>query len=175
MFVRHGQSQGNATGIIADGNSPLTESGIEQARKTASEERSLQITMIVSSPFIRAQQTAEIIAGELGIDIAHIKLIDELRERNQGALENNPKEHDSPWYYLDHPEVKGLETRQALFRRMQTALATIKRLSEGEKLLVVGHAISGFYLLQIAARKASFKDFDEKAELNNADFTIVEF
>ncbi len=35
IFVRHGQSEANAAGIIAEGGKPaLTESGIAQAQKT---------------------------------------------------------------------------------------------------------------------------------------------
>ena len=74
IFVRHGQSQANADGILADEHSPLTELGIEQARRTGYEIQSLGIKTILCSPFLRTQQTAEIIAGELGIEISHLKL-----------------------------------------------------------------------------------------------------
>jgi broad specificity phosphatase PhoE len=174
IFVRHGQSQGNATGIIADPRHPLTEQGIGQARKTGNELKGKGVTLIVCSPFLRAQQTAETIAGELGIDITHIQIIDELRERNQGTLENHPKEHDTPWYYLDHDEIAGQETRQALYDRMKVALEKIKELGAQEKVLAIGHGISGYFLLRIAANDGSLDDFDGLGEMSNADFIEVE-
>ncbi len=57
IFVRHGQSQTNDNGIIADGTELLTDKGIEQARKTRLEVKNLGITTIVCSLYLRAQQT----------------------------------------------------------------------------------------------------------------------
>jgi len=174
IFVRHGQSQANADGIIADAHSPLTEAGIEQARITANELRSFNITMIVCSPYLRTQQTAETIAGELGIEIAHIKIIEELRERGLGVLENNPKEHEGTWYFTDDESV-GIEPRQKLFERMNKCLKTLQSIGENENLLVIGHAISGFYLLQAAAKKPSIELFDLPSQMSNADYIKVEY
>src|SRR5882757_8965527 len=91
IFVRHGQSQANADGIIADGHSPLTQTGIEQAQKTGLEIKNFGITAIVCSPYLRARQTAEMIASELGIGFSHIEIIEELRERGLGDCEGKPK------------------------------------------------------------------------------------
>ncbi|MEK7153129.1 MAG: histidine phosphatase family protein [Patescibacteria group bacterium] len=172
IFVRHGQSQANADGIIANAYSPLTEGGIEQARKTAKEVKALGVTMIACSPYLRAQQSAEIIAGELGIDLAHIKIIDELRERGLGVLENKPKGHDGAWYFLDE-ESEGIESREGLFGRMTQALHIIRELSKTNTVLVVGHSVAGFYLLQAAAMKASLEAFDPPSQMNNADYVKV--
>lgn len=92
--MRHGQSKANAEGVIADRHSPLTNEGIKQARKTALELADFGITVIASSPYFRTQQTAQIIASELGLNPAHIKIIDELRERELGVLQNQPREHE---------------------------------------------------------------------------------
>lgn len=174
IFVRHGQSQANADGIIADAHSPLTEAGIEQARVTANELRDFNITTIVCSPYLRTQQTAETIAGELGIEIAHIRIIDELRERGLGVLENNPKEHEGTWYFTDD-ESEGIEPRQKLFERMNNCLKTLQDFGENENLLVIGHAISGFYLLQSAAKKPSIELFDLPSQMSNADYIEVKY
>ena len=173
IFVRHGQSQANADGVIADAHSPLTENGLEQARKTASEIKDKNITLILCSPYLRAQQTAETIAGELGIAIDQIKIIDELRERGLGVLENNTREHEGIWYFTDEFS-EGIELRKALFERMKKCLKHIEQLSEKETVLVVGHAISGFYLLQAAAGKESVEDMDPPSLMSNADFLEVE-
>jgi uncharacterized phosphatase len=172
IFVRHGQSKANAEKVIANAHSPLTEAGKEQARKTGSEVRDRGITLIVCSPYLRAQQTAEVIAGQLGIDLAHIQLMDDLRERGLGVLEGNPKTHDGLWYFTDETS-KGIELRQALFDRMRGCLDKLKELSKNEHVLVAGHSISGFYLLQAAAGKAAIEECDSPALMSNADFIEV--
>lgn len=172
IFVRHGQSQANANGIIADGTAPLTATGIEQARKTGLEVKDLGITTIVCSPYLRAQQTAETIAGELGIDLAHIKIIDELRERGLGDCEGKPKNQPSEWYsQSDDPT---LEPRQALLDRMHSALEKIKAPDNTGLVLVVGHAISGFFLFEAAKGIKTLAEMGGDNQIGNADFVKVE-
>ncbi len=172
IFVRHGQSQANADGILADEHPPLTELGIEQARKTGYELRGLGIKSIVCSPFLRTQQTAEIIAGELGIEISHIKIMDELHERRLGTLEGKPKTREVKWYETTYGE-SGMELRPDLIKRMQKCLEKIKKESKSGLVLAVGHSCSGFYLLQVAKGKTRFEDFDAHSQIPNADFTEV--
>lgn len=171
IFVRHGQSQANANGIIADAHPPLTQQGIDQARSTAAKVCGLNIQLIVCSPLLRAQQTAEIIAGELGIDLSHVQIIDDLRERGLGELEGKPKAHDSLWYYSGN-NAAGVETTVALYDRMTRCLATLKKLGKERTMLVVGHSVSGFYLLQVAAHR-SFAALDAPHQLKNAGFVKV--
>ncbi len=172
IFVRHGQSQANADGIIANGTSPLTDAGIEQARKTGLEVKDLGITTIVCSPYLRAQQTAEMIAGELGVDLAHIKIIDELRERGLGDCESKPKTQASEWYsQSDDPT---LEPRQALLDRMHLALEKIKATDSTGLVLVVGHAISGFFLVEASRGAKTLADIGADNQIGNADFVKVE-
>lgn len=173
IFVRHGQSQANADGIIADSRPPLTDQGIEQARKTGMEVKGLGITMIITSPYLRAQQTAETIAGEIGIDLTHIRVIDELAERGLGILEDKPKEHDGLWYFTDE-KSEGIESRADLISRMKNCLEIIKDLSKTNKVLVTGHSISGFYLMQVAKGKTTVDQMDSPALMSNADYVEVE-
>ena len=172
IFVRHGQSEANANGIIADAHPPLTEEGIEQARRTADEIRGLGITKVVCSPYLRAQQTAETIAGELGIELKDIEILEDLKERGLGVLEAKPREHEEIWYFSDD-ESEGIEKRADLYARMERCLDQLIERAEGEKLLVVGHSVSGFYLLQAAARKGSVDELDEPSMLNNAGYVEV--
>lgn len=173
IFVRHGQSEANANGIIADAHPPLTEEGIEQARRTADEIRDLGVTKVVCSPYLRAQQTAETIAGELGIELKDIEILDDLKERGLGVLEAKPREHEGIWYF-SVDDAEGIEKRADLYERMKRCLDQLIERAEGEKLLVVGHSVSGFYLLQAVARKGSVDEFDALSMMNNADYVEVE-
>lgn len=70
LLVRHGQSEGNAAGIIQGRTDfGLTELGRRQARLTAERLTALSPAHVVSSPLTRAWQTAEPIAAALGLPI----------------------------------------------------------------------------------------------------------
>jgi len=62
-LVRHGQSEGNIG--LPSPDPPLTELGVKQARWTAMRFREVKLSRIYASPFLRAIQTAQIIADEL--------------------------------------------------------------------------------------------------------------
>jgi 2,3-bisphosphoglycerate-dependent phosphoglycerate mutase len=173
IFVRHGQSQANADTVIADAHSPLTQNGIEQARRTGLELKDKGITRIICSPYLRARQTAEIIASEIGIDIAHIRMLDDLRERGLGVLEGKHRDYEGLWYFTDDAS-EGIEPRKRLFDRMKGCLDTIKRLGQHDKVLAVGHSISGFYLIEAAAGK-SLDALDSPALMSNADYIEVDY
>ncbi|HTH71974.1 MAG TPA: histidine phosphatase family protein [Candidatus Pristimantibacillus sp.] len=174
IFVRHGQSDGNANGYIATADTKLTEVGVEQAKATAMKVKGKGITKIVCSPMIRAQQTAETIAAELGIDLAHIKIVEELRERGLGEVEGKPKNHDSAWYLTNDETNVGIESRADLIKRMRSCLDTLSDMAGGDSVLAVGHAISGYYLAEAAEGKTRFEDFGPAQELLNADFIEID-
>lgn len=173
IFVRHGQSQANANGVVNDGDSPLTALGVEQAKETARALRSLRFEAIVCSPLLRARQTAEIIANELGFHRVHITVISELRERGLGLLEGKPLDRKPVLYYSDEDDALGFESRAALYERMELCLEILRPIATKQETLVVGHSISGFYLLQIAAKKSSPESFGDPPRMNNASFIKV--
>jgi broad specificity phosphatase PhoE len=173
IFVRHGQSQANAAGRVAKPDSLLTETGLQQARETGYKLRGMGIKTIVCSPFPRAQQTAETIAAELGIDIAHIVVIDELHERRMGKLEGTLKDHETAWYNFTIGS-EGMELRPDLIKRMQQCLLKIDELSQNGLVLAVGHACSGLYLIEVAAGRSTFEEFNTNDQIDNAAILEVE-
>lgn len=89
LLVRHGESEGNRDGVFTrTPDVPLTDAGRAQVLATARWIASRYApTTVVSSPFRRARQTAEIIAGVLGLTLA---VEDDLRERSYGTLAGQP-------------------------------------------------------------------------------------
>jgi broad specificity phosphatase PhoE len=68
LLVRHGESVGNAEGIIqGQADYPLTDLGIRQAAATARRLSEMPLAAVYSSPLSRAFQTAVPIAAEHGI------------------------------------------------------------------------------------------------------------
>lgn len=174
LYIRHGKSIANANGTIGEPDTPLAEEGLEQARTTGQHLKQENVSTIVCSPFIRAQQTAEIIAGELGIPIADITILDELHERRMGELEGGPKQQPTEFYYQNDTDF-GFESQQQLITRLKLALDTVKEIAEKASgtVIVVGHATSGFYFLQVAKGKTNFAEFEPVSQMENAEFIEV--
>lgn len=175
IFIRHGESEGNAHEYIANDDTPLTEHGKQQAKEVAAELRSLNIKLIVRSELLRARQTAEIIARELGISTAHIRILPELNERFFGDLKGKPRQFDSHEYYrIDG--IPTVETRDELIRRMKKCLAQLHQLAdEYGVILAVGHAVSGHSLIHVAKGLEKFEDFEpaEKVRIPNANYIEI--
>jgi broad specificity phosphatase PhoE len=72
-FIRHGESEANLRHVFAGqkDNSALTDKGREQARLEGEKIKSLNLSIskIISSPLIRAHDTAKIVAGIIGLII----------------------------------------------------------------------------------------------------------
>jgi broad specificity phosphatase PhoE len=92
-LLRHGESIDDIEdcyGGVAD--FPLTEAGREKARSVAEQLRHAKLQIIFTSPLIRARETADIIAHELGDDIP-VREVEDLQERNSyGVLSGVNKE-----------------------------------------------------------------------------------
>ena len=70
VLIRHGQTDWNVIGRYqGQADPPLNEQGLAQARRLAIELEPLQLDRLISSPLLRALQTAQIIAGHLGIPL----------------------------------------------------------------------------------------------------------
>lgn len=70
LLIRHGQSEGNASGVIQGHlDFGLSALGERQARATAERLAGIKIDRIVTSPLTRAAETARIIAGERGVTV----------------------------------------------------------------------------------------------------------
>lgn len=173
IFVRHGQSAANKEETIADPSTPLTEQGEGQARDAGKELIDSHISKILVSPYTRAMQTADLIRNELGLGYSSIAVVESLSERHLGTLENKKRQHESLWYFTVEDKSKGIESRTDLLQRMKVAMSEIIKVAKDEEVLVVGHAISGFYLQQLALGNDSIAKLDDPSQLDNADYKIV--
>lgn len=134
-IVRHGESEYNAKGLLAGiTDIPLTDTGREQARQAGTQLAKLGITRIVSSPLVRAYETAEIIAEQLGFHPESILVDERLHERDFGALEG------TVWSERSLVGVEGLESAESVLGRAQAMLAYDTSLPSSERVLFVAHA-----------------------------------
>src|SRR5262245_31004846 len=85
LLIRHGETLWNREARMQGQNdSPLTETGLEQARKLARRLKTVAFTTLYSSDLGRAHQTARCIAEETGHEIV---ANEGLRERCFGIFE----------------------------------------------------------------------------------------
>jgi broad specificity phosphatase PhoE len=77
LWVRHGQSTWNVIDRMQghELSPPLTELGRAQSALTADLLTDRGVVRILSSPAVRARQTADIIAGRLGLDVVEEPLL----------------------------------------------------------------------------------------------------
>lgn len=137
-FIRHGLSLSNVQGLISGRtNPPLTDEGREQARLAGLEAKKLSIDGIVSSPLIRAKETAEIIAKEINHPLDKIYYSPLFLERSFGVLENETYSPD-----INIEEVEGVESLEEILKRASKAIDWINSLSENN-VLIVSHGSFG--------------------------------
>ncbi len=89
IFLRHGQAKNNTERILAGRTPgiPLTEKGIDQAKKAAEFLEHMNISAIYSSPIQRAKHTAEIVGAHNSVGVT----IDErLIELDMGKFTGMP-------------------------------------------------------------------------------------
>lgn len=112
LFIRHGETDWNRQGRMQGRvDIPLNQTGIQQAFAAAAMLKPYQIKKIVTSPQVRAKQTAKIISRAFG---AAVHLEPKLRERSFGDYEGlspdnlprvpvDPNAPDGPF---DYPQGK---------------------------------------------------------------------
>ncbi|KNY07074.1 histidine phosphatase family protein [Microbacterium sp. GCS4] len=143
-LVRHGQTDWNlARRIQGSTDIPLNETGRADARTAAGLLADTTHHAIYSSPLVRARETAEIIADELGLDAPH--LVRDVREREfgegEGMLVADYLEQYGDWL----APVPGAETLGAVADRALAAIDAIARDSRrrsaplAESVIVVAH------------------------------------
>ena len=85
ILVRHGQTDENVSGKISgQGPAPLNARGRQQAEATAGVLKDLGVDRILTSPVLRARQTADILAEHLQVETEDV---DDLREVEYGDWE----------------------------------------------------------------------------------------
>lgn len=149
-FIRHGQTDWNATGRLqGSSNIPLNDIGRAQARHAVDVLAGTAWGVIVSSPLSRARETAEILADGLGIPLG--RSYDLLIERNYGDAEGVTDENaTAKWPDRLYP---GLETLDSVVARGTVALHQIEAEYRGKNVVIVCHGtIIRYTLASIASR-----------------------
>ncbi len=146
IIIRHGKTEWNtlkkAAGQV---DIPLNETGIEQAKETKEKLKNIPIDIIITSPLIRAKQTAEIINEDRNVPI----IVDNRAiERDLGVYEGMPNSEEifnEIRYYTKNVPVKNGEDCKTYTKRVFDFLDDVIKeyKNKYENVLICSH---GFFL-----------------------------
>lgn len=144
-LVRHGQTQSNIREHIKDHTDPLSEEGVRQAHTVAERLSNLAIEKLYASNYLRAQQTAEIIATTCNLELETSSLFREEKppSRLVGMSENEGDGYYYSQHYIDNandPDLRFEDGENAAdtHQRIIRALSELERCPE-DRIAVVTH------------------------------------
>ena len=138
IVVRHGETEWNAMKKVqGQANIPLNYKGMQQAMELKEYIKHLKIDMVISSPLLRASQTAEILFENNKIYYDY-----RIVERNFGEFEGltiNEFNSNDFWSYKKNIKYKFAENIHDFFERVFDFLKELERKYEDKTIFLVAH------------------------------------
>jgi 2,3-bisphosphoglycerate-dependent phosphoglycerate mutase len=205
-IVRHGESAGNvardaadAAGLhtidvpVRDVDVPLSPRGERQATALgawfASRPEDRRPTVVLSSPYLRARRTAQLVgqAGGFGRGVDDLEVDERLREKEFGVLDRLTSAGIQAMF-PEQAEMRRLlgkfyhrppggESWCDVILRLRSALDTISLHYSGERVLIVCHQVVVLcirYLIECMTEE-EILDVDRSTEVANCSVTTYEF
>ncbi len=141
--IRHGQTDANADGVIQGWSDiKLNDNGRELAHLTGQALKGISFDVCISSPLVRAVETAQIVLDEIGCDIP-IETDERIKEINVGDFELKSKELPELKSLFDDPFgcprfPNGEDVRMVMGRTQEFLKEIIER-DDGRTYLVSTH------------------------------------
>lgn len=143
-LIRHGETGYNLKDVWSyrnESNDPLTSNGEKQMKDSS---KSLSnIDLIISSPFLRTKQSAEIVAGEIGLDKESIIYDEAFKEWNPGKdFDDVPNSifFDSIDRVKEYEfKTEDGESFKDIVKRVGEGLQKIEEKYQGKNILIVAH------------------------------------
>lgn len=175
-IIRHGQTDWNKQNKLQSySDIPLNETGMQQAQNTSKFLQNEQIDFIITSPLIRAQQTAIIINKP---HQKEIKIHKEITERNYGKFEGQN------YHQVTHKMIEifennlykehEIETPKQLETRIKPFWEKFHKQHYGKNIIIVSHSGAIKMLLSII-QNLPYEQVRRTIKKKNASITIIEF
>lgn len=171
-LARHAQCEDNSHNILARPESALTLLGGDQAKQLADNLRGQGIQTIIASPLLRSQQTAKIVAQELGLPETAIRTWEEIQEIHVGELIGTPEDPDLHGFAQAQKAGIG-ESLESIEGRIKTTVAKLEQLHTEGPILVVAHGgFNAVFQAHLEGRKKEdYVDYRTKlGAIQNASF-----
>lgn len=186
-FVRHGQTVANISGQIQGPDDPLNERGIMQAQILSERISDFNFDKIITSDYIRARATAEVIQKVSTVPLEFSEYFREYRRPSEfwGRVPKDEQEildvyqvindnfFDPHWHHSDEENFFDLKARG------EKALRHLLNQPE-DKILVVTHGnflrcLLGLILRGDQYSPQDYLDIEATFELNNTSITVAEY
>ena len=145
-LIRHGETDWNRKGMFQGREDiALNENGIEQAKLCGKALKGEKFRAVITSPLIRAQRTAGIIAENLSIE--QVVVEEDLIERDFGKISGlNPQEREA---FLESDKDACMEPFEEVSNRMMSCIKRYADLYYDENIIIVSHgaSINAFFAL----------------------------
>jgi len=189
FVMRHGESVGNTKGVWSidvKNEDPLTEKGVGMVKTSVEYLKDKKIDLIISSPFERTLQTANLVAETLGLSPGSVVTDDSIVEWNSGNDWNgkpieeyfvvrNANANRYEW------KAEGGESYNDILKRAGEFLYKLEKEHQGKNILIVSHGAltrgmclvtDGFTRSKLFESTRKFKNFDN-AEIRKIDFASL--
>lgn len=186
FVMRHGEAENNVKNILssrADNPHHLTERGRAMVQDSVLKLKTAGIDLIISSDFLRARETAEIVAQTLGLGPEAVVHDVRLGEMNHGDFNNQPLSVYRDYFKnADDYFTKRLPNGESYLdakRRMGDALYDLESKYRGRSILIISHESPIWLLFSAAAGvdapgaqvlRGSTEDFIKNAEVRTLSF-----
>jgi len=174
FVMRHGEGENNVQKIVSAKESDLfhlTPKGKEQTINAAQTLKG-KIDLIVSSPFLRTRETAELIAREIEYPKEKIVYDNRLAEINTGVFSGGPiteyHAYFSDWKEKFTKSPPGGENLIDLKKRVGNAISDLENKENGKRILIISHEYP-IWMLAVAADRAGI-DQAIKIKKDNNEF-----
>lgn len=185
-IIRHGQTVMNAQHIRQGEEGSLSEKGREQADRVGRYLKQFPVQTIVSSPYPRARETAEIINAYFNVPIEYSSLLGERRNPSQiiGRNREEPKvkqivEQMELSYHDDNYRFSDEENFTDLKVRARKCVDLLAHQGASETIVVTHHVFLKIFLAYLLYRERLHgSDFTKLSFFNfsdNATVTICEY
>ena len=179
IFIRHGQTTGDLEDRYGGSyDDHLSEEGIKQSEVLLKELKDKGIELIITSPLIRAQETAKIVSG-LGCPVI---IEPDLRERNQYGILSGMIKKEAIEKYPDLVEklkdrfntIDGAESYEDFSKRIEKAFNFLQLDKEHSCVAIISHGGPMRVLFRDILGKGELKEIGDCAwvELESVDGQI---
>jgi broad specificity phosphatase PhoE len=147
VLIRHAESEGNAEGRFQGHRDyPLTPRGLDQALRLAERLKDRHLDHLYASPLLRANHTAQIVAGLKGMQVTPLPGVMEYDFGDLSGMSLSEIEAQHPELAAAH-RARGLsyapwpgeEGREVFRERVCSAFWALERDHESETIAVVSH------------------------------------
>jgi isoleucyl-tRNA synthetase len=170
FLMRHGEAECNAKHIINDdiknNTSPLTKKGEKEVAQAAKKLKGQKIDLVFSSDFLRAKQTAELVADVVGFDKNKIVYDPRIREVDVGIFNGKSTKEYRAYFSSQlekfHKASPGGEDLTQMKRRVMNFLEEVDGKYQKKNILIVAHEYTSWLMTAGAQGLAD----EEAAKLN---------